>query len=71
MIIQAISTWEPRVVIESLDVFVGLDSFSTGSVSFDDPRTDSDHVLGIKITFVDPEQIQEVQELELKIPLGG
>lgn len=71
VIINAIRTWEPRVVIKSLNVTTGLDNFAKTSVDPNDDRTERDHVLAITIEFLDPEQIQEVQVLDLKIPLGG
>lgn len=64
MIIDAINLWEPRIVVESIDV----------TNSYIDETTDrynSEHVLHIKIKFFDPENIKEVQDLNLEVPLAG
>lgn len=62
MIIDSISTWEPRVTIDQLEVTSGTS---------DSENSDDDKALNIKIKFFDPENIQEVQELVLELPLGG
>lgn len=68
MIIKSINLWEPRVTIEQIQI--------TGSVDEDDLNpeddfTQKDHILGIKILFYDPNNISDVQELKLEIPLSG
>lgn len=67
MIATAINTWEPRVVVESIIV---TSSFNNEELHPDDPGSDAGHILGIKIQFLDPEEITEIQELVLEIPLG-
>lgn len=67
MIINSVSRWEPRVVVEEIDVGV----IEKDALHPEDSQEDIEHVLYIKILFFDPEDIQEVQELELKVPLGG
>jgi phage baseplate assembly protein W len=69
LIISAIQTWEPRVVIEELEIGSNLDILET--LSPEDPRTQDDHVLAIKIRFFDPEEIEAIQELVLEIPLAA
>ena len=56
--------WEPRVVIQQIDVNAGSDSLN----EFDD-GTENQHILGISILFYDPENIKEVQQLKLDLPL--
>lgn len=68
MIINSINTFEPRVTIEQIDISAGADE---DSLSPDDLKQDSDKILHIKIRFFDPENIKEVQELVLELPLGG
>lgn len=62
MIANAISIWEPRIVIKDIEVNIGSLSYSTD---------DMHHALHIKIDFFDQDKIQEVQELVLKVPLGA
>lgn len=70
MIINSIKLWEPRVVIESIDVTSG-DSIDRRSLSPLDTSEDLGNMLHIKIRFFDPENIKEVQALELQVDLAG
>lgn len=54
MIIESIRTWEPRITVEEISVF---------------SSDDDGNSLNIKIKFLDPENIKEIQELRLEIPL--
>ena len=67
MVINSISLWEPRIVVQSIEA--GLIDPNAAN-EFEDGTTDG-HILFIRIEFLDPEQIQEVQELILEVPLGG
>lgn len=66
MIADSISKWEPRVAIDQISV---SSSISQNDLHPQDPGQDIDNILNIKILFIDPEQISEVQELKLQIPL--
>ena len=67
MVINSISTWEPRIAVQEIEVGVPpLDELSV----FDEPNN-QEHVLSIKIRFVDPENISQVEELKLEVPLAG
>jgi len=68
MIINSIQMWEPRITIEQIEVSnnVPLDELNPL-----DTRTDIDHILSIKILFFDPENIKDVQELRLEVPLAS
>jgi phage baseplate assembly protein W len=68
MIVEAINKWEPRVVLQQVQVSSVVD---IDDLAPDDPREDTPHVLSIKILFYDPENITEVQELKLEVPLGS
>lgn len=68
MIIQSISMWEPRVSIQQIEV---LNKVDDSSLNVDDDRTAVEHILQIRILFVDPQNIKDVQELKLEIPLSG
>ena len=63
VIISSIKIWEPRVVINAIDVSASYeeDQFKENS---------REHVLYIKIMFSDPENISEIQELKLELPLS-
>jgi phage baseplate assembly protein W len=68
MIAESIEAFEPRVVIEQIEVVNGIEDVGP-LLPADDPRTEIEHILGIKIRFFDPEDINAVQELRLEIPL--
>lgn len=63
MIIQSLARWEPRVEVTQLNVAVGNEDDKQVSEDFD-------KVLTIQIKFVDPENISEVQALDLAVPLS-
>lgn len=68
MIIDSIRKWEPRIAVKNIEVKSKIDRTSLNK---DDERQDLDHILFIRIIFVDPQDIKEVQELILEVPLGG
>lgn len=67
MIADSITMWEPRVVITQIQVTSNFDRNDLHPLDSGDER---EAVLGIKIAFVDPENIQEVEELALELPIG-
>lgn len=67
MITDSITMWEPRIVVTNIQVTSNFDKNDLNS--FDD-RNEIDHIIGVKIFFVDPENIQEVEVLELQVPIG-
>lgn len=68
MIINSISRWEPRVKIEQIEVSSRVDETSLNEY---DDKSNLEHILFIRIVFIDPENIKEVQELVLEVPLAG
>jgi hypothetical protein len=68
LIANAIATWEPRITVEAIEISSGL---NRKDLHHDDPGEDLEHILGIKIRFFDPENIVEIQELKLEIPLSN
>jgi phage baseplate assembly protein W len=84
MIVNAISTWEPRVAISDITVSTGTTNLNSKDFSTPNSPTgvgmvgetypysqnDDDHCLSIQIKFFDPENIQSVQELVLEVPLS-
>ena len=45
--------------------------FDPNDLHPDDSGDELDAILGIKIEFVDPENISQVESLVLEVPLGG
>lgn len=68
MILNSISRWEPRIVVRSIEVSSDIDK---GSLNQFDDQTQKENILFVRILFVDPEQIKEIQELVLEVPMGG
>lgn len=68
MISDAIQQWEPRVEITNIQV---TSKFSRNDLNPNDMGEDIDNILGIKIDFVDPENIADVNTLVLEVPAGG
>ena len=66
VISNSISKWEPRIAVRNIEVSSTVDSSSLDS---DDDGTEKEHILFIRIIFVDPQNIKEVQELTLEMPL--
>jgi len=66
IIIDSISRWEPRITVSSIDV----SRPSKDVLNKDDSQQDLDNILYINIKFFDPEQITNIQELKLQIPLS-
>ena len=67
IIIESISKWEPRIVVSQISV---SSQASRSDLNYQDPGEDTDSILSIRIMFVDPEQLSEIQELVLQIPLA-
>ncbi len=68
MINDAILAWEPRIVIQNIEITSKIDR---SVLSKDDSYDEQEAILYIKVSFVDPENIQEVEVLELHRPLGA
>jgi phage baseplate assembly protein W len=68
LIINAIAKWEPRITVDQVEVLSNVDDTS---LNFDDNRNEEESILMIRILFLDPDNIQTVQELSLEVPLGG
>ena len=68
MIANSIRLWEPRIAIQQIEVSSSMDETSLNS---NDDKSELDHILFIRIIFIDPQNIKEVQELTLEVPLSG
>lgn len=67
MAISAIERWEPRIVVNAIDV-MGSDP---DSLNAEDTLEDLDYILTIKIEFFDPYNIKNVEVLTLELPLAS
>lgn len=68
MILNSIKKWEPRIAVQQIQVLSKVDENSLNS---QDDKSEQEHILFIRIIFVDPQNIREVQELTLEVPLAG
>lgn len=68
MIIDSIEKWEPRIAVQQIDVSLNFDE---NELNPEDLKQDVEHILGIRILFLDPSNITEVDELRLQVPLAG
>lgn len=69
-IVDSIRKWEPRIRVTEIDV-TNRRSEMDGSLNTYENGEDTDHVLLVRIAFTDFNNIQEVQELRLQVPLGA
>ncbi|MEI8270459.1 MAG: GPW/gp25 family protein [bacterium] len=67
MISDSIERWEPRIAVQQIDV----STIDEKSLNINDNKLEKDHILFIRILFIDPQNIKEVQELTLEVPLSG
>lgn len=68
MIAESIKAWEPRIEIEQILVTSNFNNQDLNPMDFGE---ESGAILGIKILFFDPVKINEIQELELQVPIAG
>jgi phage baseplate assembly protein W len=68
MILNSIRSWEPRIAVESVTV---TNRINEKSLNKSDLKQDLEHILFISIKFIDPENIKQVEELVLQMPLAS
>lgn len=68
LISHAIQTWEPRITVENIEVSTTIDE---STLNPNDTLDQVDHILYIKISFYDPNNIAKVDNLVLSLPLTG
>lgn len=68
VITQSILNWEPRIVISDIEI---TSNIPRASLNQYDNYEEQEAILYIKIRFIDPENIQQVEELVLERPIGG
>lgn len=69
-IIESIRRWEPRIQVTDIQVTNSRSEVNISANPYDNGE-ETDHVLLIRIAFTDFNNIQEVQELKLQVPLGA
>ena len=69
MVAESLQTWEgDRIIVDSIDVRKGVHEDARHP---DDTDHELDHVLSISIRFFDPMNINQVETLVLRRPIGG
>lgn len=69
-IIDSIRKWEPRIRVTDIQVTNSREEIELSGSPYEGGE-DTEHVLLIRISFTDFNNIQEVQELKLEVPLGA
>lgn len=69
-IANSIKMWEPRIAVSQIEVTNSADSIEK-SLNENDTKEDVGHILLVRILFTDFDNIRQVQELKLELPLGG
>jgi len=69
-IANSIRTWEPRIAVSAIEVTNSGDSVARSLNSMDN-KENMGHIVMVRIEFTDFDDIRNVQELKLEIPLGG
>jgi hypothetical protein len=60
--------WEPRVQIQDIQV---SSNFAADDLNEDDSGDEREAILSIKIAFHNPDDISQVEELAMELPIGG
>ena len=68
MIINAINTWEPRITVNAIEI---SNAAYREDLNPQDDLSQTENILLIKISFFDPNNISDIQELKLELPLSG
>lgn len=66
-ITSAIQIWEPRIVVNSIDVET---TGANASLATNDPRQNMENFLSIKISFSTFNNVDVVENLVLQVPIG-
>jgi len=69
-IIQSIRDWEPRIRVTDIQVTNSAQEIRDSGSPYES-GTDTGHVLLVRISFTDFNNIQQIQELKLEVPLGA
>jgi phage baseplate assembly protein W len=69
-IIESIRSWEPRIQVTDIQVTNSRSEIALSASPYDNGE-DSEHVLLVRIFFTDFNNIQDIQQLKLQVPLGA
>lgn len=69
-IIESIRNWEPRIRVVDIQVTNSASEMKSSMNPYENSN-DMGHVLMVRISFTDFNNIQEIQELKLQVPLGA
>ena len=61
----AIAKWEPRIVVQNINISIP----SADKLHQDQTLSDVEHILLIEIDIFDPENIQQIEQIRLEMPL--
>jgi phage baseplate assembly protein W len=70
IISDSIKNWEPRIAVTDIQVTNSRAELESSANAYDNGEQ-LDHALLVRIIFTDFDNIQQVQSLELQLPLGG
>lgn len=69
-IIESIRNWEPRIQVTDIQVTNSPSQIKASGSPYEGGE-DTGHVLLVRISFTDFNNIQQIQELKLEVPLGA
>jgi phage baseplate assembly protein W len=69
-IIESIKNWEPRIQVTDIQVTNSPQQIKASGSPYEGGE-DMGHVLLVRISFTDFNNIQQIQELKLEVPLGA
>jgi len=69
-IVESIRSWEPRIQVTDIQVTNSRSEIALSASPYDNGE-DSEHVLLVRIFFTDFNNIQDIQQLKLQVPLGA
>lgn len=69
MVSNSVSTWEPRIVVSSINAQSGPE-LERGSLPTQE-SSDNESVMLLSIDFADFDELQKVEQLKLELPLAG
>lgn len=67
MIAKSLQMWEPRVIINQIEI---TSDFDKADLNTQDTGDEREGILGVKILFIDPQNIDTVEELKMELPMS-
>lgn len=68
LISEAIIMWEPRVQIQNIQV---TSRVTAEDLNAEDTADEIEAILSVKIAFHNPDDISQIEELAMELPIGG